>query len=52
MMIKLIKNKKGITWEFIAKAIIWLVALAVLIYIIAKAAQNSNVIIEKIKEIF
>jgi hypothetical protein len=48
----LIANKKGVTWEFIAKIIIWLVALIVLIYIIAKAAQNSNLIIEKIKEIF
>jgi hypothetical protein len=48
----LAEDKKGLTWSFVAKAIIWLVALTVLIYIIAKAGQNSNLIIQKIKEIF
>ena len=52
MMRRLIKDRKGITWGFVAKVIIWLAALAVLIYIIAKAGQNSNLIIQKIKEIF
>lgn len=44
--------KKGIGWGQLAKIIIWLVALGILFYIIAKAGQRSNVIIEKIKDLF
>ncbi|MBW2992763.1 hypothetical protein KY345_06110 [Candidatus Woesearchaeota archaeon] len=49
---RIIKSKKGQAWRNIAKIIIWLVALVILIYIIIKAGQNMNVIIQKIKEIF
>lgn len=44
--------KKGLTWGFIGKLIIWLVALAILIYIIVKTGQKSKFLIEKIKDIF
>lgn len=44
--------KKGLAWGYIAKIVIWLVALAILIYIIAKTGQKSKFLIEKIKEIF
>lgn len=53
MMIRtLLKNKKGLTWGFIAKIIIWLAALGILIYILVKAGQQSKGIIAGIKNIF
>jgi len=45
-------GKKGLTWGYIAKIIIWLIALGILIYIAVKVGQKSGAIIEKIKEIF
>ena len=48
----IIKDKKGLTWGFIAKILIWLVALGILIYVIALAGQKAGGIIQKIKDIF
>jgi len=45
------RSKKGITWSFIVKIIIWLIALGVLIFVIAKVGQSSGGIIQKIKDI-
>jgi len=45
------KSKKGQTWSFIVKLIIWLAILGILILIIVKGGKSISDIIQKIKDV-
>jgi Na+(H+)/acetate symporter ActP len=49
---KILSNRKAITWEFIVKIIIILVAMGILIVIIVMTREKAMGIIQKLKDIF